>query len=531
MPLRKRRGGNTSQRKNKKEKRSKIISEDEIKIPVDKDSVELSITASERTVVTGWHSEQSAPNQVFEENIESKNGRLFFHGIDLAQIADGKVVSGPTFPEVFDTVELIYLPAIRARVKNMIDIFKQASAKLGYEGRFLYSYASKANAAFEVMRAVKETGAHQETSACYDIAAILREPEHLLFPGRLVICNGFKLPLSQYSILLCQLIQRHPGTIPIIEDTSEVAVYAKLETPHKIQLGIRLKCWGKFDSPEAMASCDSRFGFTVAQADAVAQKIQAHPNLELKMIHAMVGSPVNRSDLVKLRAPLHAYALLKKKYPSIDTFNFGGGMPARQTPGPPLDYPAYVETMLERIKAECKANDVHVPHLTGEFGRYTVTDHCAHIFKVISVRENCSPTPYYIINGSVMSSFPDTWALKEHFTVLPLNYLDRPFRSVKIGGATCDSDDMYPPHYTNTQLFLPAVTNEDSLFIGFFNVGAYQEMLGGVAGAKHCGIPESDELCIDVLPSGKHKFEFFPGQKMDDVLRKLGYRGVNSRNC
>ena len=42
--------------------------------------------------------------------------------------------------------------------------------------------------------------------------------------------------------------------------------------------------------------------------------------------------------------------------------------------------------------------------------------------------------------------------------------------------------------------------------MAFFNVGAYQEMLGGIGGAKHCGIPESDEVVIDIDASGKTIF-------------------------
>ena len=113
-------------------------------------------------------------------------------------------------------------------------------------------------------------------------------------------------------------------------------------------------------------------------------------------------------------------------------------MPSPLTCGETVDYQRYVETMLRTIKTECEKHGVPIPHLIGEFGRYTVADHGVHCFKVISARDNESPAPYYIINGSVMSSFPDTWALKEHFTVLPLNHLERPFHSVKLGGATCD---------------------------------------------------------------------------------------------
>ena len=82
---------------------------------------------------------------------------------------------------------------------------------------------------------------------------------------------------------------------------------------------------------------------------------------------------------------------------------------------------------------------------------------------------------------------------------------------------------MYPPHYTDSKLYMPKVVTEDALWVGFFNVGAYQEMLGGIGGAKHCGIPESDKVIIDVNPKGDHTFRLVPGQSLKDVCHRLGY--------
>jgi arginine decarboxylase len=120
-----------------------------------------------------------------------------------------------------------------------------------------------------------------------------------------------------------------------------------------------------------------------------------------------------------------------------------------------------------------------------------------------------------------MSSFPDSWALAEHFIVLPLNHLDKPFRRVQLGGITCDSDDVYPPKPSRSPLYLPVET--DDLYIGFFGIGAYQEMLGGVGGSKHCVVPEAYELIVDKGDDGRFQFQVLPGQNEDAVLENLGY--------
>jgi arginine decarboxylase len=95
---------------------------------------------------------------------------------------------------------------------------------------------------------------------------------------------------------------------------------------------------------------------------------------------------------------------------------------------------------------------------------------------------------------------------------------------VQLGGITCDSDDVYPPKPSRSPLYLPVDT--DDLYIGFFSIGAYQEMLGGVKGSKHCVLPEAYELVIDRDENGRYHFDILSGQTEADILRNLGYAPV-----
>ena len=98
--------------------------------------------------------------------------------------------------------------------------------------------------------------------------------------------------------------------------------------------------------------------------------------------------------------------------------------------------------------------------------------------------------------------------------------LDASFSS--IGLITCDSDDVYPPKPSHSPLYLPVETDE--LYIGFFSIGAYQEMLGGVKGSKHCVLPEAMELVIDKDADGHYQFDLIHGQTEQEVMANLGYR-------
>lgn len=238
----------------------------------------------------------------------------------------------------------------------------------------------------------------------------------------------------------------------------------------------------------------------------------------------MVGSQIlSRDDFVNwLRPPMEIYARLRKQYDSLHIFNFGGGMPAPMTLDFSFDYHAFVCLLLSTMQEVCGRYEVPIPDIMGEFGRYTATEHGAHVFRVITNKDNRSGFPWYIIDGSIMSSFPDSWALGEHFIVLPLNNLDRPFQQVHLGGITCDSDDVYPPKSSRSPLYLPVETEE--LYLGFFGIGAYQEMLGGVRGSKHCVLPEANELLVERNSDGAYRFTVLAGQTSADVLRNLGYK-------
>lgn len=87
------------------------------------------------------------------------------------------------------------------------------------------------------------------------------------------------------------------------------------------------------------------------------------------------------------------------------------------------------------------------------------------------------------VNFSLFQSLPDVWGIKQLFPVLPLTGLDRePVRRGVIQDITCDSDgriDRYVDGQgVETTLPLPEWQADEEKLLGFFLVGAYQEILG-----------------------------------------------------
>lgn len=471
--------------------------------------------------IIGWESAESVPdNHHFNHFLSAHNGHLHIANFDLMQLFTASDVPQSPFAS---PLEVVYLPLISQRIDYMRQIFAAVIAEIEYDGSFHYAYATKANAAEEVIRTTLGAGAHHEMSSMIDVdIAALMHKRGLLPSERMVMCNGFKAYGSQYATKILELQQTHGNVIPIIEDLGEIPPLIAAQIPFEV--GLRQKCYGQHENIYDMDDANSRFGMHIDDMWRAADYIQASPNLTLTMYHGMVGSQLlHREDFVEwLSPPMEMFARMRQRFPSLSIFNFGGGMPVPMTLDFDFDYHAFVRLLLTTMQKICDKHQVPVPDVMGEFGRYTTAEHGAHVFKVITVKDNDSKLPWYIINGSVMSSFPDAWALSEHFIVLPLNHLDKPFQQVQLGGITCDSDDVYPPKPSQSPLYLPIET--DDLYVGFFSIGAYQEMLGGVRGSKHCMLPEAAEVIVDRNEQGELVFEVVKGQDSAEVLRNLGYR-------
>lgn len=473
--------------------------------------------------IIGWEKESPVPeNYQFNDYLNVRNGRLFLEDLDLTNLF---VDDGPDQPfnrSLPSPLEIVYLPIIGYRIKQMKQIFAEVIDEVGYNGRFHYTYASKANAAEEVISATLSSGAHHEMSSAVDVnIAKIMIRRGLLTPDKYIICNGFKPAGSSYAANIIQLRAIHDKIIPVVEDLSELPPLIDSDLPFDV--GLRLKTYGHHTTIADADAANSRFGLDLANLEKAADAIADAPNLTLTLFHSMVGSQILDGDAFVswLKPGIETYARLRQRHPHLHIFDFGGGMPVPMTLNFEFDYHQFVRLLLTTLQEVCGQYDVPVPDVMGEFGRYTTSEHGAHLFKIVTDKENNSKLPWYIIDGSIMSSFPDSWALQEHFIVLPLNHLDKPFRQVQLGGITCDSDDVYPPKTSHSPLYLPVDTED--LYIGFFSIGAYQEMLGGVGGSKHCVVPEAYELIVEWGDDGRYQYTVLSGQSEADVLSNLGY--------
>ena len=126
----------------------------------------------------------------------------------------------------------------------------------------------------------------------------------------------------------------------------------------------------------------------------------------------------------------------------------------------------------------------------------------------------------YLINASIFQSLPDYWGLKQHFPVMPLHHLSKKaIRGASIWDITCDSDGEigFNP---NKPLYLHDVNvEEEDYFLGFFNVGAYQEALG----MGHNLFTHPNEYTIIITDNSYEIINEEESKSTLNILESIGY--------
>lgn len=128
-----------------------------------------------------------------------------------------------------------------------------------------------------------------------------------------------------------------------------------------------------------------------------------------------------------------------------------------------------------------------------------------------------------MIDGSFMTTLPDTWSINQRYILLAVNHWDYEYERVFLGGLTCDSLDYYNSEMHQNAIFLPKANGEVQ-YIGLFHTGAYQESLGGFGGIQHCLIPAPKHIIIERDDTGDYFTRLFSKeQSARSMLRILGY--------
>jgi arginine decarboxylase len=119
----------------------------------------------------------------------------------------------------------------------------------------------------------------------------------------------------------------------------------------------------------------------------------------------------------------------------------------------------------------------------------------------------------YFVNFSLFQSIPDSWAIDQLFPIVPIQRLNqKPDVIASIADITCDSDGEITSFVgeNGRTKFLPIhkIRSDEDYYIGFFLIGAYQEILGdmhnlfGDTNAVHITFNKKTNYKIDTVING-----------------------------
>jgi arginine decarboxylase-like protein len=131
-------------------------------------------------------------------------------------------------------------------------------------------------------------------------------------------------------------------------------------------------------------------------------------------------------------------------------------------------------------------------------------------------------------NFSLFQSLPDVWAIDQIFPICPLQRLDEsPTERGVVHDLTCDSDGCIA-HYVDQdgiEASLPVHAfdpQRETYLLGFFLVGAYQEILGDM----HNLFGDTDAVVIEIdddQPDGWRMLELEHGDSADELLATVHF--------
>ena len=456
---------------------------------------------------------QNLIEQTFDfptDDFDLVEGGLQFHGVPLLEVV-----------ERFGTpTKLTYLPKISSNIQHVRQLFQQAMDKYNYQGDYQYCYCTKSSHFSFVLDEVLSNGVQLETSSSYDIPIIQKLYEQgKIAQNLLIVCNGFKREL--YLRYVSELInQGFKNCVPVLDSLGEIDYYDQhVEGPY--QVGIRVAS----DETPRFELYTSRLGVRYSDITELYQnRIRENPHARLKMLHMFVNQGIDDSSYYwsELDRFVDKYCELKKICPELDSIDIGGGFPVKDSLWFKYDYAYIVDEIVRNVQATCQENNVPTPNILTEFGIYTVGESGAVLYSVLDQKQQNDKELWYMVDGSFITQLPDIWGLNRKYVTLPLNHWDQSYQKVNLGGLTCDSMDYYNTEAHRNELFLPKT--DQSLYVGFFYTGAYQEALGGYGGIQHCLIPAPQHVVIGRAADGTLSYRLFAAeQDSESMLRVLGY--------
>jgi diaminopimelate decarboxylase len=177
----------------------------------------------------------------------------------------------------------------------------------------------------------------------------------------------------------------------------------------------------------------SKFGIPVEHVPEAIARMQASPNIDLRGLHAHIGSQI--TNLQQFEAEVAALATLG----DFDVYDLGGGLGVRYEPG---DVAPTIEEYLERLVAAAHRHLGRDVELIIEPGRSLVAPVGLTLYRVLTMKQ--SGLLHVAVDGGMGDNLEYS-LYGQRFTPIVVGRWDEPEVLADLVGRHCESGDIVTP--------------------------------------------------------------------------------------
>ena len=308
-------------------------------------------------------------------------------------------------------------------------------------------YASKAFICTEVARWIKEIGIGIDVSTGGEMAVALAgsiDPSKIEVHGNNKSLGEIEKAISVgvEAIVIDSLYE--------IERVAEAA--KKAGKVQRVLLRITPGIQAHTHESIATAHEDVKFGFSIASGAAWAaiEAVRTHPSLELRGIHAHIGSQIfgYKSFEILSERLISLLAQYRDEYKGeLPELDLGGGYGIAYLPGDVAVVPAdAMKALAAAVHSNCQTHGLKVPTISIEPGRAIVGPTMFTLYEVGTVKdvtlENGSHRRYISIDGGMSDNIRPSLYGAEYTTILANRTSTAALVSSRLVGKHCETGDI-----------------------------------------------------------------------------------------
>lgn len=351
------------------------------------------------------------------------------------------------------------------QIRNQIRAFKQVFEENSVD--YAVSYASKAFSAIAMYQVVAVEGAHVDVVSGGELYTAIKAG----FPIANVSFHGNNKSRKELEMA----IDHHVGTI-MIDNFHEIELLADVLEEHDAHVDVMLRITPGISAHTnkyiQTGQVDSKFGFDLqsGQADEALAKVLENPRMQMKGLHAHIGSQIFElagfEGVAKKLVEVAAHWQEKFNYQAA-VINVGGGFGIRYVKDDtPLAPEEFVAAIIKAIKTEIKETNLTMPAIWIEPGRSIAGPAGYNLYTVGSRKDVPGLKPYVTVDGGMGDNIRPALYEAQYETVLANNPRAEVVEHVRVAGKYCESGDILSQNQA-----LPATKPGDVL--AMLDTGAY----------------------------------------------------------